>query len=118
MGLMVNATPRPLYFWGDFLSIVQDAEWPQGRPGRVRKILPHTAFDTRTVLITLITYDEYRYLYDTLTVTYEYIVKGHFESNIHLHSNIHCFPNILFICKPVVLTTFTSTNLQQALNIS
>jgi len=42
-------------------------------------------------------------LYDALAVTYEYIEKGHFASNIHLQSKIHCFPNILFIYVPAML---------------
>jgi len=42
-------------------------------------------------------------LYDALAVTYVYIEKDHFASNIQVQSKIHLFPNILFICLPALL---------------
>lgn len=58
MGWVVNTTPRPLYLRGDTIYVIQDAEGPEGRPRRVRIILPQPAVDLRTVMIALIIRDE------------------------------------------------------------
>jgi hypothetical protein len=46
----VSVTPRPPSTTGKYpVPIVQEAGWPQGRSGRVRKISPPPRFDPRTV---------------------------------------------------------------------
>jgi len=50
MGVVDNATPRPTYPRGKTrYPLYRRVGGPQNRSGRVRKILPPTGFDPRTV---------------------------------------------------------------------
>jgi hypothetical protein len=50
MGWVINVTPRPLYpKERDPVRINKRLGGPQGRCGRVRKILPTSGFDPQTV---------------------------------------------------------------------
>jgi len=49
MGLVVNATLRPLYPHEDPVPIYRRMGGPQGRSGQVRKISPIPGFDPRIV---------------------------------------------------------------------
>ena len=50
MGWVINVTPRPLYLRGKTrYPLCRRLGGPQGRSGRVRKILPPPGFDPRIV---------------------------------------------------------------------
>jgi hypothetical protein len=60
MGCVVNATLRPLYpRERDPVPILQEAGWPQGRHGRVRKTSSPPGFDPRTVQPVASRYTDY-----------------------------------------------------------
>ena len=59
-GWGVSVTPRPIFTPGkNTLPIVQEAGWPQGRSGQVRKISPLPGFDCRTVQPVASRYTDY-----------------------------------------------------------